>query len=194
MPHSSRCPLSLGRPRAPCLLHAPGSHPIGAWHLARGRSATDLERKCYMQSALSATRQSAWGVFHFRGRGCLRVNIRRPSRYTSWFHHSALEMRLPTIGRREAGRISSSGERSEVCIERCGRHESAVSDRPPGWNAPKRMLAWINARRLGRRGRPPGSMRIPIPAPAGGGEGCLSSWRLPLPRSPRNRGVPSHRL
>ncbi len=59
-------------------------------------------------------------MFHFRGRGCLRVNVRRSSRYTSWFHHSALEMRLPTIGMCEAGRISSSGERSKAGIERPG--------------------------------------------------------------------------
>ncbi len=81
------------------------AEPIRVWY--RGRE-------------LPATIRVGKGVFHSRGRGCLRVNVRRPPRYTSWFHHSALEKRLPTIGTREAGCISTSGERSEACIERFG--------------------------------------------------------------------------
>ncbi len=84
----------------------------------RGAKLTSVQRIYLHEFGGNPTEEL--GVFHFRGRGCSRVNVRRSSRCTSWFHHSALEIRLPTVGRCEAGRISSSGERSEACIERPG--------------------------------------------------------------------------
>ncbi len=71
----------------------------------------------YRRRAARSMHATSRGVVHFRGRGCSRVNVRRSSRYTSWFDHPALEMRLPTIGTCEAGCIPSSGERSKACIE-----------------------------------------------------------------------------
>ncbi len=94
-----------------------------AWITAMAAQALSGGRPnpvCHVRSLPRRNARLRPSVFHFRGRGCLRVNARRASQYTSWFHDSALEMRLPTIGTCEAGRISSSAERSEARIERPG--------------------------------------------------------------------------